>query len=316
MSSTERQRERERHSERRSRTWEDHISVDHIKSPGDFSDIQSTLGRLRAVSMNNNLSYQYPPVFTVDAARPIHQQHGHPQLATGRMEPTLVPCWTFPPARFQSKKRGCGGLTSAAGTLLVMVLLMVFAALGLGAYQIWGLQKKLAKLEQEMHTQTESNAPERLVGHPTENFDETKHPQAAHLIGQSQDGVSKTLKWESKHSRAFTDGILYRDGGLQVNETGLYFVYSRVEFLSNTCQRRDSLTHTVYIKRDGRAQTLMTDRREGFCRDGSKEVWTDGSNLGSVQQLKQADWVFVNVSQPALLSKSHHSNYFGLFRLF
>lgn len=131
----------------------------------------------------------------------------------------------------------------------------------------------------------------------------------------SQDTLSKTLKWESKHSRAFTDGILYSNGGLQVNETGLYFVYSRVEFLSKNCRKRDSLSHKVYAKRDGNPVQLMADHREGFCTAGSTEVWMAGSNLGSVQQLKQNDWVFVNVSQPALLSFNHHSNYFGLFKL-
>lgn len=133
--------------------------------------------------------------------------------------------------------------------------------------------------------------------------------------GKSQDNRSKTLKWESRHGRAFTDGILYRDGGLQVNETGLYFVYSRVEFLSKDCKPRDSLAHIVYIKRGERLLTLMADHREGFCQVGSKEMWTAGSNLGSMHQLRQYDWVFVNVSQPTQLSFDHQSNYFGLFKL-
>ncbi|KAI4892555.1 hypothetical protein NFI96_024721 [Prochilodus magdalenae] len=268
--------------------------------------------------MNSNLSYQYPPVFTVEpAGRFQHQQHDHPQLAPGRMEPAFVPCWTFPPARVHSKKRGCGGMTSAAGTLLIMVLLVVFAALGIGAYQIMKLQKELSELKQlEVREKSESNAAERQVGHQPDNFDETKPPQAAHLMGQFQDKTSKTLKWESRHSRAFTAGILYRDGGLQVNETGLYFVYSRLEFLSKSCQRRDSLLHTVYVKREGYMLHLMRDRREGFCREGSTEVWADGSNLGSIQQLKKLDWVFVNVSQPALLSENPLNNYFGIFKLF
>ncbi|KAB5539736.1 hypothetical protein PHYPO_G00092600 [Pangasianodon hypophthalmus] len=258
--------------------------------------------------MHSNLRYTYPPVFTVDAAGGFPRQH----QAAG-IEPPPVPCWTLPPARIQAKRRGCGGMSSA-GCLLIMVLLTVFAALGLGAYQIMRLQTELIRLKQEINPQPESITPERLVGQQVEDK-EPKHAPAAHLMGQTQDNKSKTLKWESRHGRAFTDGILYRDGGLQVNETGLYFVYSRVEFLSKDCKPRDSLAHIVYIKRGERLLTLMSDHREGFCQVGSKQLWTAGSNLGSMHQLRQSDWVFVNVSQPNRLSSDHQSNYFGLFKL-
>ncbi|XP_053470304.1 tumor necrosis factor ligand superfamily member 6 [Ictalurus furcatus] len=259
--------------------------------------------------MHSKLRYTYPPVFTVDAAGGFPPQH----QAAG-IEPPLVPCWTLPPARVRAKTRGCGGMSSAV-CLLIMVLLIVFAVLGLGAYQIMKLQTELLHLKQEIHPQSEGSTPQRLVGHQAEDIMEPKHTPAAHLIGQKQDNRLKTLKWESRHGRAFTDGILYRDGGLQVNETGHYFVYSRVEFQLKDCKPRDSLIHTVYIKRGERLLTLMIDHREGFCQVGSKEWSTVGSNLGSMHQLMQYDWVFVNVSQPTRLSSDHQSNYFGLFKL-
>lgn len=98
--------------------------------------------------MISNISYQYPPSFSRDAAGGIPLQQHHPGMGARSIEPTLVPCWTFPPARNQAKRRGCGGMTSAAGTILIMILLMVFAALGLGAYQIMRLQTELAQLKQ------------------------------------------------------------------------------------------------------------------------------------------------------------------------
>ncbi|KAK1795869.1 hypothetical protein P4O66_008968 [Electrophorus voltai] len=253
--------------------------------------------------MSNNRRHLYPPVFTVNTSGgfPQHHQPHHQQEAqqctpaAGRLEPVLVPCWTFPPAQVQAKRRSCRGMTSAGGTLLVMVFLVVFAALGLGAYQIWKLQRELVQMKQEMHIQSESRAPQGLVG-------------------KIQNKASKTLNWEPRHSRAFTEGVVYRNGGLQVNESGLYFIYSRVEFLSNVCQARDSLLHTVYVRRSRHVLTLMSDHKEGFCKEGV-DMWTAGSNLGSIQQLRQADWVLVNVSRPAMLSTDHHSNYFGLFKL-
>uniref|UniRef100_W5KC70 Fas ligand (TNF superfamily, member 6) n=1 Tax=Astyanax mexicanus TaxID=7994 RepID=W5KC70_ASTMX len=265
--------------------------------------------------MNGNLRYQYPPVFTVDAAGGLHQQHHHhhPQMAAARTDPTLVPCWTFPPARAQTKRRSCGGLTSAAGTLLVMVLVVIFAALGLGAYQIRKLEMEVIKLKKEMNKPTESMAPQKLVGNQVEANEKANHIEAAHLMGKMQ--RTDTLKWEAKHGRAFTKGIQYRDGSLLVNKTGLYFVYSRVEFLSNNCKQRDSLVHEVYVKSNGENQKLMGDRREGFCQAGSTEVWTSGSNLGSIQELKQGDLVFVSVSHPERLSHEYYDNYFGIFSL-
>lgn len=133
-------------------------------------------------------------------------------------------------------------------------------------------------------------------------------------LGFEEYSQSNPLKWESKHGSAFTHGILYRDGGLQVNVTGLYFVYSHVEFIFNDCKPRDALTHTVYIKRGEKIkEQLMNDHREGFCQ--SKSIWTAGSNLGSMHELRQSDWVFVNVSHPDKLSTDQKSNYFGLFKL-
>lgn len=94
----------------------------------------------REANMQSNLRYTYPPVFTVDAVGGFQHQ------AAG-MEPPLVPCWTLPPARVQAKRRGCGGMSSAR-YFLIMVLLTVFATLGLGAYQLWRLQTELLHLKQ------------------------------------------------------------------------------------------------------------------------------------------------------------------------
>ncbi|KAI5623585.1 tumor necrosis factor ligand superfamily member 6 [Silurus asotus] len=252
--------------------------------------------------------YTYPPVFTVDAAGGFQRQH----QAAG-IEPPPIPCWTFPPAQVRVKKSS--RVTNSAGCLLIMVLLTIFAAMGLGAYQIRKLQTELLQMKEEMPPQTESNMPQKQIGYQQDYIRETKHEPAAHLMGQSQDNKSKTLKWESRHGRAFTVGVLYRDGGLQVNDTGLYFVYSRVQFLSRACKPRDSLNHIVYIKRGERVIKLMNDHREGFCQVSKNELWAAGSHLGSIHQLRQYDWVFVNVSEPTRLSSDHQSNYFGLFKL-
>lgn len=131
--------------------------------------------------------------------------------------------------------------------------------------------------------------------------------------GPTQDIQSNPLKWESRHGSAFTHGILYSNGGLQVNETGLYFVYSHVELIINECKPREALIHVVYMKRNEKNKVLMSNHQEGYCHVNS--IWTSGSNLGSMHELRKSDWVFVNVSHPNKLSTDHQSNYFGLFKL-
>lgn len=96
--------------------------------------------------MHSNYRNPYPPVFTVDASSFSYQQHPRTHAARSDLPP--VPCWSFPPARAYAKRSGCGSMKSAAVTLLVMVLLTVFAALGLIAYQIMTLQTELMALKQ------------------------------------------------------------------------------------------------------------------------------------------------------------------------
>uniref|UniRef100_A0A8C1ECD0 Fas ligand (TNF superfamily, member 6) n=1 Tax=Cyprinus carpio carpio TaxID=630221 RepID=A0A8C1ECD0_CYPCA len=205
---------------------------------------------------------------------------------------------------------------SYAQTDCFMWQLLFFSALGLGAYQILRLQTEVQRLSQEMPAQMQSITPQRQVGLNPAELNRNKQKSAAHLIGRAEQSVSSgILKWEAKHGEAFTEGIKYINGGLQVNETGLYFVYSRVEFLSPNCNPEDFYAHKMHLQRNSHNRTIMEDHREGFCSAGSRKPWMTGSHIGSLQHLKESDWLFVNVSHPHLLSKNYHSNYFGLFKI-
>ncbi|XP_051954182.1 tumor necrosis factor ligand superfamily member 6-like [Xyrauchen texanus] len=267
--------------------------------------------------MNGDFDHTSPPVFTVDSGGGFPKQHQyyHEQVH-GRRDPVLVPCWTFPPARAEEKRRGCGGMNVGITWILASILLLVFAALGLGAYQILRLRAEFERLTQEIPTQIQSFAPQRQVGLKPAELDKTKQKAAAHLIGHAdQSKSSRTLKWEVKYGEAFIDAVKYSNGDLQVNDTGLYFIYSHVEFIASTCNPTDSLIHTVFVKRNGNERTIMEDHRGGFCLAWSKQPWTVSSHLGSLQRLKQFDWLFVNVSHPHLLNTNYHQNYFGLFKI-
>nr|WOK15261.1 tumor necrosis factor ligand superfamily member 6 [Osteobrama belangeri] len=267
--------------------------------------------------MSSNFGHPSQPVLMVDSSGGHPKQHRYyDQQMPRHTEPQLVPCWTFPPARAEMKRRDCGRMNTGMAWVLILILLLVFAALGLGAYQILRLQTEVERLSQEMPSQMQSIAPQKQVGLNPAELNRNKQKSAAHLIGRAdQSPSSGILKWESKHGEAFTEGIKYINGGLQVNETGLYFVYSRVEFFSLKCNPKDFYVHKMRLQRNSHNRTIMEDHQVGFCSAGNDKQWMTGSHIGSLQHLKESDLLFVNVSHPHLLSRNFHSNYFGLFKI-
>ncbi|KAL1022515.1 hypothetical protein UPYG_G00028710 [Umbra pygmaea] len=273
--------------------------------------------------MSATQGYPYPQVFVVDS--------GGGQQASAQ-PPGLVPCWSYLSAQEKGRERyrTRGGSRFSSWSLvlaLLFLLLLVFGALGLGAYQIHKLQTHLDRMQQEISTDSMVHTPEKLVGDLTEtgadldrNSGKAAIRPAAHLIGRIENNFShNTLRWEPKAGRAFTQaGVIYRDGGLQVNETGLYHIYTRVEFRGTHCNPTDSLLHYVFARRPGNLipLTLMKAHREGYCFQASgSSFWSSGSYLGATLQLEKQDWVYVNVSHPALISHVHYANFFGLHKV-
>ncbi|KAJ8277849.1 hypothetical protein GJAV_G00080850 [Gymnothorax javanicus] len=230
------------------------------------------------------------------------------------VDPAFVPCWSFPPAVVRRKKSGCE--RAFAVTVLVLLLLLILAALGLGAVRIHRLQAELAQLRQDMSAPSENPTVQRQIGLQDTGMGKKETRQAAHLIARIENYKgSRTLSWEPKLGRAFTNGVDYRDRGIQINETGLYFVYSRVEFQGKQCSLTDALSHIIFKSREGsKPLVLLEGHREGFCTS-VKGLWSSSSYLGAVFQLARLDRVFVNVSHPEQLSHNHNANYFGLSKL-
>uniref|UniRef100_A0AAY4CYK8 THD domain-containing protein n=1 Tax=Denticeps clupeoides TaxID=299321 RepID=A0AAY4CYK8_9TELE len=261
--------------------------------------------------MNGDLVGPYPQLFLVDAAGGQRlPRHPYP-VGT---DPALVPCWTFPPARASLQNRRRGGVGRSLAAIVVMMLLVVVAALVLGAYQIRRLQMELEALKREVNIQNANAAHEKLVASEDDHHNSELWP-AAHLVGK----VSGPMSWEPRHGRAFTQGIVYRDHGLHINHTGLYFVYSRIEFQGNKCSPQDSLRHTVFAKgKDRRPRTLLEGQHVSFCRPSDRHghVWTSDSFLSAILQLEEDEQVYVNASKPELLNKQNpNGNFFGLYRV-
>ncbi|XP_042371531.1 tumor necrosis factor ligand superfamily member 6 [Plectropomus leopardus] len=275
--------------------------------------------------MSCDQSYPFPQVFLVDGG-------GGPQRSA--QQPSLIPCWSFPPAqeraRNHGKSRGCMGISPALAMIVLMLFLLVFAALGFEAYQIQKMQEKLNDME-PVKSKAEFKQPQKLIdimtpqmqtGHKPELKREEKEDRpAAHMIGHIEaQNFPKTLRWEPRAGRAFISGaVVYRpeEGALQVNQTGLYHIYSRVELIFKVCTPTSSFVHSVFVRRAGRPTplTLMEAHRAGFCSQQPGHAWTTESYLGSALQLQKFDRVFVNVSHPSYLSHAHYANFFGLYKI-
>lgn len=93
--------------------------------------------------MSCDQTYPLPQMFLVDRGGSLQ----HPAQPTG-----LVPCWSFPPAqereRSRAKRQGYMGVSPGAALVMLLLFLLVFAALGLEAYQIYGMQKELREMRE------------------------------------------------------------------------------------------------------------------------------------------------------------------------
>lgn len=254
---------------------------------------------------------------------------GQPQPSS---PPSLVPCWSFPPAqetvRRREKSRGCMGVGTGAAVVVLLLLLLVFASLGIGVVWIKNLQtdlkemkrmvKTLNKSTEDPSTQDTLNAPQKQIGghEPWAMKKKVKEERpSAHVTGNFTNAVGKTLLWVPVLKAG---GVEYsKDGGLQINESGLYHIYSRVEFIFKDCSTMTTFNHAVFVRRLGNKAKLMEAIRPGFCTQehGRAHAWTVDSYLGSAQELEKYDKVFVNVSHPTLLSHEPYGTFFGLYKL-
>ncbi|XP_037626744.1 tumor necrosis factor ligand superfamily member 6 isoform X1 [Sebastes umbrosus] len=262
--------------------------------------------------MSRDQRYPFPQVFPVDGGR-------GPQRS-GAQPPNLVPCWSFPPAQERAKSRGCMGVSYGGALVVLMLFLLMFAALGFEAYQINNMQEELRQM-QKVSSVTEFNTPQMQIDERRVELKRKDIRPAAHVMGRiEKKKFPQTLRWEPKAGRAFVSGGVaysYEDGALQINETGLYHIYSRVELIFKDCSPTSSFTHSVFVRRAGRHtdMNLMQAHRAGFCSQQRGHAWTTESYLASALQLQKADSVFVNVSHPVYLTHEHYANFFGLYKI-
>ncbi|KGL82478.1 Tumor necrosis factor ligand superfamily member 6 [Tinamus guttatus] len=252
--------------------------------------------------MQQNLNYMYPQIFWEEGCT-------NPSTSC----PPAPPAAPFPPPVPDRRKKPRNNREEKSVGFLVVSLLMLLslAGVGLSLFQIFRLEKELAQLR-EVNTEHISPALEKLIGEKSESMKKEER-KAAHLTGNPKQ-QDLPLEWEPVSGHAFTAGIQYRNQGLVINETGLYFVYSNVLFRGSTCTSQ-VLTHVVYKKNPASPgnQVLMQDKKINYC--ANQKMWARKSYLGALFKLREMDSLHVNVSRTTLVSFEESKTFFGVFKL-
>uniref|UniRef100_A0A8B9FHM5 Tumor necrosis factor ligand superfamily member 6 n=1 Tax=Amazona collaria TaxID=241587 RepID=A0A8B9FHM5_9PSIT len=246
--------------------------------------------------MQQNLNYVYPQIFWVD---------GCPSANTSG--PPAPPVAPFPPpVPDRSRKPRNNRERRSTGFLVIsLLLLLALTGVGLSMFQIFHLEKELAELREVRSARLVMEA----LGKPGK-----KTLKLALRCSGNPDQRGLPLDWEPISGHAFTNGIQYRDQGLVINETGLYFVYSNVLFRGSVCTSQ-VLTHIVYKKNPALlgSHVLMEDKGINYCT--GQKTWARKSYLGALFKLRKMDSLHVNVSKISLINFEESKTFFGLFKL-
>ncbi|KFQ11984.1 Tumor necrosis factor ligand superfamily member 6 [Leptosomus discolor] len=252
--------------------------------------------------MQQNLNYVYPQIFWVDGC-----------ANNNTSCPPAPPVAPFPPPVPDRRRKPRNNReTRSVGFLVIpLLILLALTGVGLSMFQIFHLEKELAELRESISTERIPPALEKLIGQEQSMKKEPR--KAAHLTGNPAQR-DLPLEWEPISGHAFTNGIQYRDQGLVINETGLYFVYSNVLFRGSVCSSQ-VLTHIVYKKNPTSpgSHVLMEDKGMNYCT--SQKTWARKSYLGALFKLRKMDSLYVNVSKIALVNFEESKTFFGLFKL-
>uniref|UniRef100_A0A8C3JKE9 Tumor necrosis factor ligand superfamily member 6 n=1 Tax=Calidris pygmaea TaxID=425635 RepID=A0A8C3JKE9_9CHAR len=245
--------------------------------------------------MQQNLNYMYPQIFWVDGS-----------ANTSTSCPPAPPVAPFPPPvpdRRRKPKDKNRERRSTGFLVISLLILLALTGVGLSMFQIFHLEKQLAELREVRSG---------WLGQKEQSMKKEAR-KAAHLTGNPAQR-DLPLEWEPISGHAFTNGIQYRDQGLIINETGLYFVYSNVLFRGSVCSSQ-VLSHVVYKKNPSSpgSYVLMEDKTINYCM--GEKTWARKSYLGALFQLRKMDSLYVNVSKIALVNFEESKTFFGLFKL-
>ncbi|KAM4813286.1 tumor necrosis factor ligand superfamily member 6 isoform X1 [Urocitellus parryii] len=277
--------------------------------------------------MQQPLNYPYPQIYWVDSSAssswappesvfacppsvPRRPGQRRPPPPPPPLPPPLPPLPPLPPPPLKKSRDHNTGLWLLVIFFMVLVALV---GLGLGMYQLFHLQKELAELRESINQRNTEPSLEKQIGHPSSPSDKKALRRAAHLTGKPN-SRSSPLEWEDTYGISLISGVKYQKGGLVINDTGLYFVYSKIYFRGQSCNNQP-LSHKVYMKNSKYPQdlVLMEGKMMNYCTTG--QMWARSSYLGAVFNFTSNDHLYVNVSELSLVNFEESKTFFGLYKL-
>ncbi|XP_012620572.2 tumor necrosis factor ligand superfamily member 6 [Microcebus murinus] len=278
--------------------------------------------------MQQPFSYPYPQVYWVDssASSPwdppgsvlpcptsVPRRPGQRRPPPPPPPPPPLPLPPLPPLPLPPLKKKRDHSTGPCLFVMFFMVLVALVGLGLGMFQLFHLQQELAELRQSLHQRHTASSLEKQIGNPSPPSEKKEPRKVAHLTGKPN-SRSMPLEWEDTYGISLISGVKYKKGALVINDTGLYFVYSKVYFRGQSCNNQP-LSHKVYMRNTRYPQDLvmMEGKMMNYCTAG--RMWARSSYLGAVFNLTSADHLYVNVSELSLVNFEESRTFFGLYKL-
>ncbi|XP_007525250.2 tumor necrosis factor ligand superfamily member 6 [Erinaceus europaeus] len=229
------------------------------------------------------------------------------------LPPPPPPPPELPPFSLPSPKKRKNHSTGLYLLVLFFMVLVALVVLGMGMYQLFHLQKELAALRESSSQSHSKLSLEKQIGQPSVPCEKREPRKVAHLTG-NPNSRSMSLEWDDTYGIALVSGIKYKRGSLVINDTGLYFVYSKVYFRGQICNNRP-LSHKVCMRGSNYPKdlVLMEEKMMSYCTTG--QMWARSSYLGGVFSLTSTDHLYVNVSEFSLINFDESKTFFGLYKL-
>uniref|UniRef100_A0A3Q3B7Q1 Tumor necrosis factor ligand superfamily member 14-like n=1 Tax=Kryptolebias marmoratus TaxID=37003 RepID=A0A3Q3B7Q1_KRYMA len=144
----------------------------------------------------------------------------------------------------------------------------------------------------------------------------------AHLMGSrnSANWVNNVVQWE-KVSESETYKMKYEDGQLMIEEEGIYYLYSKVEF--NAAKNCEVISHNM-MKRtkayDNPLDLMKSKSNRCFRSKHSSENNSNGEDLKSsflagIYRLERGDKIYVTLSNQQNTTLPSNENFMGAFMI-
>ncbi|XP_069798907.1 tumor necrosis factor-like [Dendropsophus ebraccatus] len=133
---------------------------------------------------------------------------------------------------------------------------------------------------------------------------------AAHLMGKKGKG---RINWQGVSTNAFKDGsIKLVNNALEIEEDGLYFVYSQVVYTGKDCKKIQELTHSILRRNDSDPPMYILRSSKTVCEVNSDSSWTQPIYQGGLFKLDEGDVLYTETSHVDFLDTNSAQVYFGI----